>query len=390
MTSGPVVAQRYTNEYGLAGPFLHAVWNGARLYVVDAIPATLVPTAGAGLHGHAAVIDVLVWLLRYSAALLVALGWISWVRRRVDVTLLITPLYLAETVPFPFINQRRVVLLLPLAVAWYVLGWNAVVATLRRGSAARARAWRRYAVVAPVALVLPLLAWQLPRDYLLHRGESTPSARGSGYVAALRELTPAGWSIEAGYQWTIADLTAHTATNAAHFTTKCGPGRQADLAALHRQLIDAHVATVLDAWVKWPKNLDNACLLEAMSAATWAVPAYHGSDQSTVFLLLGPGTPRASDQVALAARSPARPQISLPPRTMVTEVSVVVPATGPVLALELRDTAGHWVRLRANATDGSPRLLHARLGAPMSAGAVRVDAPGGLRLQDLVVLAVAA
>ena len=56
------------------------------------------------------------------------------------------------------------------------------------------------------------LAWQLPRDYLLNHGESTPAARGSGYVAALRELNPPGWNIEAGYQWTIADLTGRTAT----------------------------------------------------------------------------------------------------------------------------------------------------------------------------------
>src|SRR3954469_19403146 len=386
LSSGSVTPSRYKNEYGLAGPLPHAIWNGVRGYVTDAIPATLVPTMGAGLHSHSVVLDVLLWIVRESATLIVLVGFISWMRRRIDVTLLITPLYLAETVPFPFINQRRVVLLLPLVVAWYVLGWSRVIAAGRRWAPARGRGWGRYAAVVPIALVVPLLVWQLPRDYLLHRGESTPAARGSGYVGAAREMTPPGWNIEAGYQWTVADLTGRTATNQAHFTTNCAPGRPADLAELHGQLAAAHVATVLDAWVKWPKNMDNACLLEAMSAAPLAGAVYPGSDGSTVFILLGPDTPRPSDHVVLDVRAPAQTQLPLPAGTRLTEVSVVVPGSGPVPALEIRDEAGRWVRLAATATEGSPRLLHVRLPAPTAAGAVRVDAPTGTRLQDLVVL----
>src|SRR4051794_2542686 len=390
MASGSVTPTRYKNEYGLAGPLLHAVWNGVHFYVTDAIPATLVPTGGAGLHGHSVVLDVVLWVLRYSATLIVLVGWISWMRRRLDVTLLITPLYLAETVPFPFINQRRVVLLLPLAVAWYVLGWSRVLAAVRRWSPSQTQGWVRYAAVVPIALVVALLGWQLPRDYLLHRGESTPSARGSGYVAALRQVTPPGWSIDAGYQWTIADLTGRTATNDAHFTTNCTPGRPADLDALHEKLSAAHVATVLDAWVKWPKNMDNACLLDAMSNAPWAVPVYHGSDVSTVFVLVGSGTPRPSDRVVLDVRVPPTTQRALPAGTRVTEVSVVVPERGPEPTLELRSPAGKWVPLAADASQGSPRLLRVRLPAPLPATAVRVDAPDGTRLQDLVVLGAAA
>jgi hypothetical protein len=387
MASGSVTSTRYQSEYGLAGPFLHAVWNGARLYVTDAIPATLVPTAGAGLHGHSVVLDVLLWVLQYSAALVVLVGWISWMRRRMDVTLLITPLYLAETVPFAFINQRRVVLLLPLALVWYVLGWSRVLAAGRRLAQERAQGWVRYAAVVPLALVVALLGWQLPRDYLLHRGESTPAARGSGYVAALRQVTPPGWSIAAGFQWTIADLTGRIATNEAH-NRICGPGASFDPAVLQDIFSRDHVATVLDAWVKWPKNMDNQCVLDAMSAAPWAVPVYHGSDQSTVFVLLGPGTPRPADRPVLDVRAPEQSQASLPAGTRVTEVSVVVPATGPVPTLEVRDAAGRWVRLAATATRGSPSLLHVRLAAPMPAEAIRVGGSAGVAVHDLVVLGV--
>src|SRR4051794_19963328 len=385
MSSGSVTPNRYKNEYGLAGALPHAVWNGVRTYVTDAIPATLVPTTGAGLHSHSVVLDVLLWLVGESATLIVLVGWFSWMRRRIDVTLLITPLYLAETVPFPFINQRRVVLLLPLVVAWYALGWSRILAVGRRWAPTRGRGWGRYAAVVPIALVVPLLVWQLPRDYLLHRGESTPAARGSGYVAAVREMTPQGWSIAAGYQWTIADLTGRTVTNEVH-NRVCEPGASFDPASLRGVFSRARVATVLDAWVKWPKNMDNQCVLDAMTAAPWAVPVYHGTDTSTVFVLLGPDTPRRDDRVVVDAPAPQQSQLPLPPDTRVTEVSVVVPAAGPAPAIEVRNAAGEWVRLPATATEGTPRLLHARLAAPLSADAVRVTVRAGAPVRDFVVL----
>ena len=386
MASGPVVGTRYTSEYGLAGPFLHAVWNGIRLYVTDAIPTTLVPTAGAGLHGHGAVVDVLLWVVRYSAALLVAVGWLGWLRRRVDVTMLIVPLYLAETVPFPFINQRRVVLLLPLVVAWYAMGWAAVVTACRRWSAARApRRWLRHAVAVPAVLVLPLLVWQLPRDYLLHRGESTPAARGSGYVAALHEVTPPGWSIATGYQWTIADLTGRTANNVAHLSTNCDPGQAGDEARIRSLFVKYHVATVLDAWVKWPYNIDNGCILAAMQAATWAVPVYHGTDESTVFVLIGPNTPRADLHVVLDEATPTN-EVQLPSPSMVREISVTVPGSSrPTLQVHSPGTG--WTTVPATLTPPArgPRLLHVSLPTARPVDAVRVM--GAAQLRDFVVLA---
>jgi hypothetical protein len=393
MASGPVVGQRYTHEYGLAGPLSRAVWNGVRLYVTDAIPTTLVPTMGAGLHGHNLALDALLGFLRWSAALLVAVGWFSWLRRRIDVTVLIVPLYLAETVPFPFINQRRVVLLLPLVVAWYVMGWGNVVAACRRWSEARAPlGWMRHAAVVPVVLIVPVLAWQLPRDYLLHRGESTPAARGSGYVAALREMTPPGWSIATGYQWTIADLTGRTANNVAHLSTSCPAGQPADATRLRSLFVQHHVGVVLDAWVKWPYNIDNACVLATMKAVPWAVPVYQGSDESTVFALIGPDTPRADLHVVLDQPTSIASRTDLPGGPVrVREVSVVVPAGTRAAVLQLHTAGSGWVTIPARLTPPArgPRLLHAVLPAGLVADAVRVFGPSESSLRDLVVLAAA-
>ncbi|HET7529709.1 MAG TPA: hypothetical protein VFJ98_01995, partial [Mycobacteriales bacterium] len=387
LSAGPVVGTRYTNEYALAGPLWRAAWSGLHRYVTDAIPATLVPTQGADLMGHSVVLDVVLAVIRYTAAALVVVGFVAWLRRRLDVTSLIVPLYLAETAPFPFINQRRIVLLLPLVVAWYVIGWERVVAAARRWLLARRRepGWRRRLAVVPAVMVLPLLAWQLPRDYLLRLGESTPAARGSGYIAALHEMTPPGWSIATGYQWTIADLTGRTASNAAHFTTNCPPGGTADLARLHDIYVRQHVATVLDAWLKWPKNMDNSCMLATMSAAPWAVPVYHGSDASTVFVLIGPGTARADEQVLLREATPTQRHVSLPPGARVSELSVVL-GDGEGGRVELRTPDGRWVPVDAQGTVPPPTLLHARLAAPVRATALRYVGDPGVTLRDLVVL----
>jgi hypothetical protein len=390
MASGPVVGTRYKTEYGMAGPLLHAVWKGVRAYATDAIPATLVPTMGAGIDGHNVVVDALLFLLRYSVTPLVVVGWVSWLRHRVDVTALIVPLYLAETVPFVFVNQRRVVLLLPLVVAWYVIGWSRLVALGRRWSTARPpRRWLRQAAFAPAVLAVPLLVWQLPRDYLLHLGESTPAARGSGYVAALQEMTPPGWSIAAGFQWTISDLTGRTADNTAHQTMTCAPGGSADVNQVASLFVRHHVATVLDAWVKWPDNIDNGCVLAAMQVAPWAVPVYHGTDESTVFVLLGPQTPRAGLRVALDVASPGGSEAALAPGTQVRELSVVVPHSAVGVLLQVRTPDGRWTDVHARLTPEArgPRLLHARLAAPLTADAVRVVGAHGATLRDLVVLA---
>ena len=110
MVAGSVVGDRYTNEYQISGALIPAVWHGIVHYFNDAIPDTLVPIQGAKLLGHSAILDLLLKAVRYSATPLVALGWWSWLRRRLDVSVLIVPFYLIETLPFPFIKLIDVVL----------------------------------------------------------------------------------------------------------------------------------------------------------------------------------------------------------------------------------------------------------------------------------------
>jgi hypothetical protein len=388
MLAGPVVGDRYTSEYQISGSLLPAIWHGVVHYFNDAIPDTLVPIRGANLLGHSVILDAALKVLRYTTTPLVMLGWWSWLRRRVDVSVLIVPFYLIETMPFPFINQRRVILLLPWVVAWYAIGWRDVLRLVARWRPVTSRAWAPTAVTAvPAVAVVALLAWQLPRDYLLQLGERTPAARGSGYVAALHELTPPGWSIETGYRWTIADLTGRTATNAAHFTFNCpDPDAPGDLEALRELLTREHVATVLDAALKWPATMDQACVFQTMSQAPWAIPVYTGRDESTVFMLLGTGSPRADLSVAANVPAPAAAETTLTKPTPVQEVSVELTGLSPNASLELH-TNGHWQTVPTTITSGITHLLHAQLAEPMTASAVRVVGNDGATLQHLVVLA---
>jgi hypothetical protein len=388
LVAGPVVGTRYTSEYHLSGALLPAIWHGAEHYVTDAVPATLVPTLGAKLLGHGAVLDALLNGLRYSAALFVVVGWGVWLRKRVDVSIVVVPLYLAETLPFPFINERRVILILPWVVAWYVAGWSAAVRALVRRRPVMAPTWQPpLAAAVPAVAVLALLVWQLPRDYLLRLGETTPAARGSGYVAALREMTPPGWSIATGYRWTMADLTGRTATNTAHFTFRCpAPDQPGDTHRLRTVLTSERVATLLDAALKWPGAMDDSCILRTVSTADWAVPVYTGTDISTVFVLIGPGTPRAGLAVAADRPTPATPVVDLGVPMQVRELSVEVAGPSTGARLELR-AGGRWQPVPTTTSGGSPELLHAQLPTPLLATAARVVGADDAMLRDFVVLA---
>jgi hypothetical protein len=377
LLGGSIAGARYSSDYAQTGPISRAIPRGLGGYLQHAIPDSLVPVGPFDFAGHGPLATAFGAFLRYSALPIALVGWWAWLRRRLDVTVLLIPLYLVETVPFPFVNERRAILILPLVVGWYALGWWQVVGVLRRGTQQRT-----VALALPAVLALPVLGAQFSRDYLLRNGQTTPAARGSGYVSALHEVTPRGWSIATSYQWTIALWTGRTATNFAHFTYHCPPGGAGNVALLHRELRQRHVATVLSFTSKWPGELDNVCVRDALARAPWAVPVYTGSDVSTVFVLLGPGTPRAGEVVAVHAGAPATAVTALPRSETVREVSVELTTRAPHALLQLH-TAGGWVTVAHDVAG----LLHATFSTPLAADSVRVvgAAPGSQR--ELTVLA---
>lgn len=377
LSGGSVVGDRYAQEYTRNQSLIHSVIWGAHHYVTDAIPASILQWFSLNLVHHGPLVHGALYLVRYSAALIVALGWIAWLRVRRDVTLLIVPLYLAETLPFPYINERRVILVLPLVLAWYAVGWLTVGRFVSRWLPARpAAALAAYAAV-PGLLVLPALAAQFPRNYLLSIHEQSSRPIGSGYAAAVRAVTPPGWSVATSYRWTMSWATGRTATNDAFLAAPCPStvdGRF--LSATHTQMSGEHVASVLVATLNRPEWLDSPCLLAGLSEVPWAVPVYSGADRSTVFVLLGAATPRAGERVA--ASFPARDAVEVFAQARV--------ATGDAhLSLQVR-TGSTWTTVATAAVGPSPVLLHARLETPQTIDGVRVVGAPAVTVQHVVVL----
>src|SRR3954470_36242 len=110
----------------------------------------------------------------------------------------------------------------------------------------------------------------------------------------------------------MADLTGRSASNTAHFTFNCpAPDRPGNMTALRSLLAREHVATVLDAALKWPGAMDNPCLRLTMSQAPWAVAVYDGRDLSTVYVPLGRAPRRAARGAAGAEPVPDAPALDL-------------------------------------------------------------------------------
>ena len=132
--------------------------------------------------------------------------------------------------------------------------------------------------------------------------------------------------------------------------------------------------------------MDQACLFQTISQAPWAIPVYSGRDESTVFSLVGPGTPRADLAVAANVAVPSSAVTTLAKPAMVAEVSVELNGLAPDAALELRNRHGRWQRIPTIATGGSAHLLHAELSDPIEATAVRAVDADDATLQHVVVL----
>lgn len=288
----PLAGARYSQELGgyyqggLLKRLVDVVPGSAWHLVSTAVPATLVPYLEPlpiqGGWGD-------VWqVVSWQVTILVGLGALLWVRRHRDASLIMALVYLAESVLWPFVNERRTILILPVLAAWYVTGAEAVWAEVRRrvpdGAVAR--------VVRPAAMVLvalgvavPLVA-QMPRDYLYGWGQSGSDFGGSRYAAVLRHLGRPGDVVETDYRWATALFTGHV-TNWTAFTSNLGaicytPGVWGGLRA-------DRAGFLLVGDFNKPGQIDNSCVASRVFFSSWAVPILHTNrDNATVYELIGP------------------------------------------------------------------------------------------------------
>ncbi len=315
----PIAGSRYTPELGgyYAGGFAHrlthVVPQAVHQLVAPALPATVVPyLSPLPLLGH--------WpdlwkALSLHVPILVLIGAVSWWRRYRDGAVMMGGIYLAETLLWPYINERRIILILPLVVAWYVVGaqvvWRWLRSRLRspmiRSSVAPAGA----ALLATAVLAVPL-AFQFPRDYLFDLHQSSSHPQNSRYMELLAHVGQPSDVVETDYESTVALFSGHRTANTAFLAD---PGTTCNHPATTEALLADHARYLVLGELNKPGLIDNLCILSQAATEPWAVRLLHtAQDQAYIFELIGPGTAQPDLQdVSLSARvSGSNPLVSIP------------------------------------------------------------------------------
>jgi hypothetical protein len=409
-TGVPIAGSLYSGELGgyyhggLLSRVAHVLPSSTWDLLATAIPATVVPYLDPlPTQGH--------WsdfweLVSWQVTILAAVGAVVWFRRYRDAAVIGVLVYFLQSVLWPYVNERRVILILPLLAAWYVVGAHASWVFVRARVITRRfhlNAARGLACALVIGLVVMPWVQQFPRNYLLKLGQDTSKFEGSRYVQLLSQLGTPADVVETDYLSSTALFTGHNAGWRAFQVSLgdiCyGPGVTAAIA-------QDHAAYLLDGEFNKPGYSDNACLQWLAADSTWAVELlYTARDNGVVYELIGPGTGNPGLADLLAG---ARPSIHDSGLTdidewdwgqvrQVTQVSVgdawFVNGAMQTIALQIEMPDGAWSTVGSahSAVGDGPHeapFLLARLPAGTQARAMRLVAVGtspggGLSLDDV-------
>jgi len=317
-THTPLLGSRYSNEFGMAmtGGLAHtitsAVPHALSTYLNLAIPQSIVPTSVSPLPVVGAVAGAL-GTLGTTSTILVVIGVIVWARTLNRGPLVIVGVYLLETLAYPFINERRLILFLPLLLTWYVMGaWWVIgrLTALGRRLARTGPTWIASAVAlvawAPALVVVAILLPQFGRDYLFRLGQDSSRPQGSPYMAFLRGLGDPSGVVESDYLWTTNLFSGHPTAETAFLYTVSScywPN-------VYQALVADHAAYVLSGAFSSLPGVGSPCLLQSVASMAGAVRLYRTAyDDATVFELIGPGTPHPDLTDLLANAAIAAPDL---------------------------------------------------------------------------------
>lgn len=398
MAGVPIAGARYSQELGgyyqggLASRLLHVLPHSVWQVFSTAVAVTLVPyLSPLPTSGH--IPDV--WkVFSWHVIIFVIAGAVVWFRRHRDAAIAIVPVYLAETLLWPYVNERRVILVIPVIAIWYVMGAVAIWHALKKRIEARRAEWVKRArtasvTIAVAAVGIPLVV-QIPRDYLFNLGQSSSHFQGSRYMEVLSALGPPSTVVETDYLYSTALFSGHRTARSAFDAT----ATLCYSPAIETAIAQDQAGFLLLGDVNKPGIMDSPCLLGVADSSPWAVRLLHTSrDDASVYELIGAGTahPSLSDLGA-----PATPVLSIAGRrttvtltwdtpSVVTQVSVGeasfsgAPTSGSML--QILTPAGEWVtaaQSRGPIGDGAhaaPYLL-AALPSGTVATAVRVVLSG--------------
>jgi 4-amino-4-deoxy-L-arabinose transferase-like glycosyltransferase len=289
-----LTGSRYSTELGtyyhgnLIHRLVHVLPHSGWHLLVTAIPATLIPYLSplpvAGSDSDPGK------FLSLLATVMILVGAVVWFRRYRDCAVAIVPVYLLETVFWPEVNERRVILVLPVLAAWWAVGAVEIWRAVRAWSARRhmLSGSRFLAVALVLGIVVVPLGSQFPRAYLFNIGQSSSRFEGSRYADVLSHLGAPSDVVETDYLSSTALFTGHRTAWSA-FLAATGLCYYPGLIGAIKQ---DNAAFLLVGDVNKPGILDSPCLLGYASSSPSAATRilYNSRDNASVFELIGPGT----------------------------------------------------------------------------------------------------
>ncbi len=319
VTGAAAVGDRYAGEISNTGngglahvPAL--VVSGTWAYLGSVLRQSVLPS-GSPVPG-AGPVHVLVVVVGATVPVFCVLGSVAWYRRHPRGDSWMVWAYFAETLVYAYTNQRRVILVLPVVVVWYVVGacvFGRAMLALGGRSISRA-AVALSVVVAVLAAGVPTAAG-FTRDYLYPEGQQSSEFAHSPAMALLKALGTPSSVVETDYRGSVAYFTGHrTAWTAFTATTPFGPfaANGCSVPAVRDALAadDAKFLTIGDFNLPW--EVDSPCLLalattQPTAATLGAVRLLSISlDHTSVFELVGRGTsqPGLVDRTSTAPATP--------------------------------------------------------------------------------------
>ncbi|HTV10816.1 MAG TPA: hypothetical protein VME20_03055 [Acidimicrobiales bacterium] len=309
LSGSSTVGARYAGEIsnpgrgGLLHQLPSEVVDGSWSYLQNVLRQSVLPS-GSPLPNTGPV-HVVVAVIGATVPVFCIVGAVTWYRHHARAEVWMVGAYFLETLGYPYVNQRRVLLVLPLVTVWYVVG---ACAAGRALVVLSGQAFSRAAVA--VAVVVAVLAAEVPTafgfttNYLYAAGQQGSEFAGSPAMALLRAVGTPSQIVETDYRGSVAYFTGHrTAWTAFTVTTPYGP-----FAAQHRNsctlktvkpaLSGDDAAFLVIGNFNIPGLVDSPCLLrvatspstEAGIGAARLLSTSH--DNTSVFELLGPGTPQ--------------------------------------------------------------------------------------------------
>ena len=315
-TGGSAIGDRYVGEIsnpakgGLLRQVPREAYQDARSYLHNVLAQSVLPSSGP-LPAHGP-IALAVKVVGYSVPALVVVGAVAWYRRHPTSESWMLWAYFAETLAYPFTNQRRVVLVLPLVVVWYVSGARAVGRwALSLGRRAIGQVAVAVSVGAAVLVAGLPAAAGFGTDYLYRPGAQSSEWAGSPAMSLLAVTGPAAAVVETDYRGSVAFFSGHrTAWTAFTTTTPYGPFAPAGNGSctvpfVSEALRHDQAKFLIVGDFNFPGLMDSPCLLRlasstASAAGLGAVRLLSTTQgQASLFELVGP----RSDQPGLVDRT---------------------------------------------------------------------------------------